>query len=190
MMASNDYENLSKIGQYLASLGYVEGREGNLSARSADGIIVKSTNVFMQHASPEDYSLITIEGKLIKGREPSSEYRMHLEIYRRCKEVNYIVHTHPVNVLVYAELTDKIITSLTESKIYFTSFVPVLPVIEPGTQDLANAVAHSIADGHQAVVLRKHGLVTVGETLDVAVMRTIAVEKESKIELLKMMIKR
>ncbi|MGC8558161.1 MAG: class II aldolase/adducin family protein [Nitrososphaeria archaeon] len=189
-MASKDYENLSKMGQYLASLGYVEGREGNLSARSADGIIVKSTNVFMQYAGPKDYSLITMEGKLLRGREPSSEYRMHLEIYRRCKEVNYIVHTHPVNTLVYAELSDRIITSLAESKLYFSSFVPVLPVIEPGTQDLANAVAQSIAEGRQAVVLRRHGLVTVGETLDVAVMRTIAIEKESKIELLKRTITR
>ncbi len=176
------------MGNYLASLGYVEGREGNLSARADEGIIVKSTNVFMQHATPVDYSLISMEGKLINGKEPSSEYRMHLEVYRRSKDVNFIVHTHPINTLVYADFTDKIIATLTESRLYFSSFVPVLPVIEPGTQDLANAVASSIADGHQGIVLRKHGLVTVGTTLDVAVMRTIAIEKESKIEILKRMI--
>ncbi|MGC8661349.1 MAG: class II aldolase/adducin family protein [Nitrososphaeria archaeon] len=184
-MSSIYYEQLAKMGNYLATLGYVEGREGNLSARTHEGIIVKSTNVFMQHATPADYSLISMDGKLIRGNEPSSEYRMHLEIYRRSKDVNFIVHTHPINTLVYADFTDRIVTTLTESKLYFSSYVPVLPVIEPGTQDLANAVASSIAEGHEGIVLRKHGLVTVGVTLDVAVMRTIAIEKESRIEILK-----
>jgi len=176
------------MGSYLASLGYVEGREGNLSARANEGVIIKSTNVFMQYATESDYSLITMDGKIIKGNEPSSEYRMHLEIYKRCKDVNFIVHTHPLNTLVYADLVDKIDTALTESKLYFNTYVPVLPVIEPGTQELADAVASVIAKGFQGVVLRKHGLVTVGSTLDVAVMRTIAVEKESKIQILKMAI--
>ncbi len=174
------------MGSYLASLGYVEGREGNLSARTEEGIIVKSTNVFMQFATENDYSLISMDGRTLKGKEPSSEYRMHLEIYKRCNDVNFIVHTHPLNTLVYADFSDKIVTTLTESKLYFNTYVPVLPVIEPGTQDLANAVALLIAQGFQGVVLKKHGLVTVGSTLDVAVMRTIAIEKESKIEILKM----
>ncbi len=176
------------MGNYLATLGYVEGREGNLSARTEEGIIVKSTNVFMQHATADDYSLISLEGKLLRGNKPSSEYRMHLEIYKRSKDVNFIVHTHPVNTLVYADFTERIDTTLTESKLYFNKYVPVLPVIEPGTQDLANAVASFIAQGYQGIVLKKHGLVTVGATLDVAVMRTIAIEKESKIEILKMAI--
>ncbi len=177
-------QDLAKMGRYLASLGYVEGREGNLSERTDSGILIKATNVFLSEATPEDFSLIDYEGKLLYGKQPSSEYRMHVTVYKRAKGVNFIVHTHPVYTLSIARKYKNVPIVLTEGKLYFTKEVPVLPLIEPGTQELADAVASYIEKGYEAVVLKDHGLVSVGETLDVAVMRTVSVEKSAKVLIL------
>ncbi len=176
--------DLAKIGQYLASMGYVEGREGNLSERVGNGALIKATNVFMAFATPEDFSYIDLEGNLIYGKPPSSEFRLHTTIYKNVKNVNFIVHTHPVYTLALSQRYSFIPIVITEGKLYFSKEVPVLPLIEPGTQELADKVTSYIQKGYEAVVLKDHGLVSVGETLDVAVMRTISVEKSAKIILL------
>ncbi len=173
--------DLAQMGRYLASLGYVEGREGNISERVGSGALIKATNVFLAFATPEDFSYIDLDGNLIYGKPPSSEYRLHVTVYREAKSVNYIVHTHPVYTLALSQHYRHVPIIITEGKLYFTKEVPVLPLIEPGTQELADAVASYIRQGYEGVVLKDHGLVTVGETLDVAVMRTISVEKSAKI---------
>lgn len=182
--------DLVNVGRYLALLGYVEGREGNISARAADGFYVKATNVFMSEITEQDFAFMKMNGEQLGEKKPSSEYRMHLEIYRRAPWVNYVIHTHPVYSLSVAEAFGKIDLVHSEAKIYFKKGVSVLPYIEPGTQELADAVASKIEEGHEAVLLRLHGLVTVGETLDVALMRTVSVEKSAKIAFLTAVLKR
>ncbi|MFP3130885.1 MAG: class II aldolase/adducin family protein [Nitrososphaeria archaeon] len=187
----NKYELLASIGKYLASLGFIVGREGNLSARSNEGIIIKSTNTFSYFATPEDFSLISLNGSLIKGRPPSTEFRMHLGIYKTSEKINYVIHTHPTYTLICADL-NTIVTlgSYLEAKYYFNKpYIPVLPIYDAGSKELADAVVSKIADGYEAVILKKHGLVTVGESIDVAVMRTLIIEKECQIDVFKNIIK-
>lgn len=174
-------KDLVDAGKYLASLGYVEGREGNLSVRVDGGFYVKATNAFMSDMTEQDYVFVDMDGRHQGERPPSSEYRMHLAIYRMAPWVNYVVHTHPVYSLSVAEATGRIDLLHSEAKIYFKKGISVLPYIEPGTQELADAVALKVKDGYEAVLLKLHGLVTVGETLDVALMRTVSVEKSAKI---------
>lgn len=182
-------DDLAKAGRYLAELGYVEGREGNISARDGRGFYVKVTNVFMSEITRDDFVFMDLNGQVVGDKRPSSEYRMHLEIYRRAPWVNFVVHTHPVYALSLAESRGSVELIHSEAKLYFKKGVAVLPYIEPGTQELADAVASKVAEGYEAVLLRLHGLVTVGETLDVALMRTISVEKSAKILALLSMIR-
>jgi len=168
---------LVEAGRYLAELGYVEGREGNLSARSEGGIVIKATNIFLERASARDFSIMNLSGSLISGPQPSSEYRLHLEIYKRLPSIKYVIHTHPTHSTALSYVDERIDAITTESQFYLGKGVPIVPIIMPGTQELASAVADVFEQGAAAVVMKAHGLVAVGEDITTAVMRTIATER-------------
>ncbi|MDG7045067.1 MAG: class II aldolase/adducin family protein [Nitrososphaerota archaeon] len=177
-------KELVQAGRYLAELGYVEGREGNLSARSEKGIVIKATNIFLERASSIDFSIMSLDGSLISGPQPSSEYRLHLEIYKRLPSINYVIHTHPTYSTALSYVEDGIDTITTESQFYLGKRVPVIPIIMPGTQELASAVTDVFEHGAVAVVMKAHGLVSVGEDMTTAVMRSIATERCAELTVL------
>lgn len=191
IIKEDKYEELVEIGKYLASLGLIWGREGNLSARTEKGIIIKATNTAAAFATREDYSLVSLDGTLIRGRQPSLEIKMHLGLYRLSNKINYVFHTHPTYTLACAEVKDKItFDHYLEAKYYFNNpYIPVLPVFEAGSQELAEGAVSAISKGFEAAVLKKHGIVTIGETADIALMRTLIIEKECQIETLSKILK-
>ena len=75
--------------------------EGNLSSRIEDErILTTVSGVCKGELSPDDFVLVDLEGRVIDGdRPPSTELKMHLEVYRQRRDVRAVIHAHPAHVV-------------------------------------------------------------------------------------------
>jgi L-fuculose-phosphate aldolase len=139
--------------------GLVRGTEGNVSARAGELVGVSPTSLPYDALRPEDISLVTAEGELVAGAEPSVELPMHLAVLAARPDVGAIVHTHSP---------------------YATAW-PSVPVAEgaSGTAELAAAVVAVAGDG-DAVVMLGHGPVCFGVDLAAAFERAVALEEAAR----------
>jgi L-fuculose-phosphate aldolase len=143
----------------MAAAGLVRGTEGNASARAGELVAVSPTGLPYATMRPEEVALVTLEGELVEGREPSVELPMHLAVLAARPDVGSVVHTHSPCATAR----------------------PSVPVAEgvSGTAELGAAVVAAVGNGH-AVVMRDHGPVCFGANLAEALKRALALEAAAR----------
>lgn len=143
----------------LEAVGLVRGTEGNVSARAGELVAVSPTSLPYDMLRPEDVSLVTAQGRLVEGREPSVELPMHLAVLSARPDVGAVVHTHSPQATAR----------------------PSVPVAEgaSGTAELGAAVVAAAGDG-DAVVMLGHGPVCFGADLAAAFERAVALEEAAR----------
>jgi L-fuculose-phosphate aldolase len=134
----------------------VRGTEGNVSARAGELVAVSPTGLAYESLRAEDVCLVTAEGELVEGPEPSVELPMHLAVLAARPDVGAVVHTHSPNATAH----------------------PPAPVAvgSSGTAELGAAVVAAAGSGH-AVVIENHGPVCFGADLAEALARAFELEK-------------
>ncbi|MFP3285617.1 MAG: class II aldolase/adducin family protein [Nitrososphaeria archaeon] len=180
-MLDEDREELAREARYLALQGLVAGREGNLSVRRGGLVAIKGTGVRMLDAGPRDFSVIDIEGRVLEGPRPSSEFRMHLGIYAARPDVGAIVHVHPPYTLSLRALGVAPEPFTEEARLYYDR-VCVVPRLPPGGEELASASASAASSGCRAILLEGHGLVFAAGGLKEAVDGAVAEERSSQVQ--------
>jgi len=138
---------------------------GNVSARLGDDeILITPTSTPKVLIKPQSIVKIRLDGTVISGGKPSSEWRMHVGIYRVRSDVKFVLHTHPPNILALTQAGLKVDLSLSEA-ISYIGEVAEVPYLKPGSAELAEAVSRAMSkEGVTAVILKNHGLVTIGST--------------------------
>jgi len=74
--------------------GMNQGRSGNVSSRVEGGFLVTPTGVPYEDLNPADLVFMRRDGERVGTYTPSSEWRIHRDIYERHAEAGAIVHTH------------------------------------------------------------------------------------------------
>ncbi|MGC8773063.1 MAG: class II aldolase/adducin family protein [Conexivisphaera sp.] len=174
-------EELAREARYIAIQGLVAGREGNISARRGDLIAIKATGVRMLDASPADFSVMDVKGRVLEGPSPSSEYRMHLMIYAASEAAGAVVHAHPPYTLSLASAGAWPSPSTEEARLYYDRVCDVRR-LPPGSEELARAVSEAASSGCRAILLRDHGIVFVARDLKDAVDGAVAEERSSQVQ--------
>ncbi len=152
--------------------GLVAGSAGNLSLRLASGdLLITPTGGCLAELEPAEAVLLSVpDGGVLGGARPSMEAGLHLGVYRRRADVGAVVHAHPLAVVALS------LAGVTLSPVFLPESVLVLGRVAevgahpPGSPELAGAVAAALEE-HDAVVLERHGAVTVGRDLTHAVDR-------------------
>ncbi len=180
-------EELARESRYLALQGLVAGREGNLSARRGELVVIKGTGVRMLDASPSDFSVLDVGGRLIEGPPPSSEFRMHLMLYASSPSIGAVVHVHPPYTLSLEAAGIWPEPRTEEAKLYYDRVCEV-PRLPPGSLELARAVAEAAGGGCRAMLLRGHGLVFAAPSLKEAVDGAVAEERSSQVQFMSTML--
>jgi len=149
--------------------GYPDkGSEGNLSYREdGDAFVVTGSQLPTKRGlSSADFAMVTgatSHGNEVKltyagTRAPSSESIMHDVIYRTMPAIGAIFHGHDDDLV---ETFERWLDRWTGTDaIAYTSVVP-----KPGTRETSDSVIAALANGARFVVIRKHGFVSVGETM-------------------------
>lgn len=167
------------IGRLLWERGLVGATEGNFSCRSGPGRILMSPaglrKGFLDNA---ELSVIDLDGNVMEGAKPSSEYRMHLAIYRASGS-DAVVHAHPPFATAFALANRSIPGGITPEADLVLGRVALIPYGTPGTDELSDTVLNYASD-HQTMLLANHGATTTGGTLDEAYDRMETLERVAK----------
>lgn len=180
------------VSQRCGGQGWCPGTLGNISAldSSLERVYIKRSGADLNRLKLKDILTLDLDGNVLKGEGKSSiETSFHLGIYKVRKDARAVFHVHPPFATAYAVAGMKIPMVTEAAKIVLID-VPLLQHALPGSVELANRVADGLKDSRvKAVLLREHGVVAVGETLEKAYHTTAFVEDTAKIALLSSLVK-
>ena len=152
--------------KYLDSINLLPATSGNgsLLIKEEGTVYITPSGRKKSLLKPEDLAALDITGNILSGR-PSSEYRLHLAVYREIPEANYVIHSHAKYALVLAQKGIEVaLDEYPEGyELFHGEKVAYLPPIQAGTEELARAVASKLSEGYRLVVIRKHGMVVWDE---------------------------
>jgi L-fuculose-phosphate aldolase len=159
-------KEICAVGKKLWMRQFVDGNGGNISYRiGPNEVLCTPTLVSKYDLTPEDISLVDLEGNQIAGSKPrTSEIFLHLEIYKAVAEAKSCVHCHPPHATAYA-ITGKVPPNLVIPEFeVFVGKVAISPYKTPGTAEFAQTVIPFVKD-HNTVLLSNHGIICWGDTV-------------------------
>ena len=100
---------LIRAGKTLTAAGLMPGTTGNLSLRTAKGMLLSPSGMSWDRTRSKDLVELSLGGERLRGkRKPTTEWRLHGEIYRARPDVQAIVHTHSPFATVISCLREEI----------------------------------------------------------------------------------
>ncbi len=173
-----------EIGRRIWQRGYVAANDGNLSVRlSDDRILVTPTGVSKGFLRLEELAIVNARGRQISGaRAPSSELPMHLFVYERRRDVDAIVHAHPPRATGFAVAGVPLAQCVLPEVILTLGQVPLTDYATPSTPEVPESIDAFIGN-YNALLLRNHGVLTLGADIDRAYFRLETVEHFAEITL-------
>jgi L-fuculose-phosphate aldolase len=154
--------------------GLAVGSAGNISVRVGDVIAITPSGVSYAEMRPADVCVVAPDGtELDAPEQPSSETPMHLGLYA-ATGAGAVVHTHSPEVIALSAARDEL-PAIHYAITGLGGPVRVAPYVRFGSAGLAQAAAAAMA-GRSAVILRNHGAVTCGKTLEQAYDRALLLE--------------
>lgn len=159
---------------------------GNISARINDmlaAITPRSRSYDVM--KPDDICIISLDGQLLEGEfKPSSETPLHTAIYREMPEVGAVVHTHSIYAMTFAASEKRIpMLGVEALAARANGAVPVARYVSPGSPK-AGEVAMEVFranPGLQALLLRNHGLLTIGPDVETAWQTAYKIETAAQV---------
>jgi L-ribulose-5-phosphate 4-epimerase len=160
--------------------GLVTWTSGNISGRvpGADLMVIKPSGVAYAELTPESMVLCDLDGAQVTGVfSPSSDTASHAYIYRHMPEVGGVVHTHSRYATAWAARGEPVPCAITAMADEFGGEIPIAPFAPIGGDEIGRAVVTTLT-GHRspAVLLRSHGVFTIGATPEQAVKAAVMCE--------------
>ena len=95
-------EQLIEVGRLAVARGLVLASGGNLSARlpGEDEFVVTGAGTWLDRLTHDDFGVLSLEGEVIGGAVPSTEWKLHQRTYRARPDVNAVVHLHPQHAVL------------------------------------------------------------------------------------------
>lgn len=154
------------LGNRLFLKGMVAANDGNLSVKiNPEWIIATPTGLSKGYMSPEQMVKVNIlTGEWQGILKPSTEIKMHREIYLSRTDVNAVVHAHPPYATAFSVAGVPLDKSILAEVIVSLGTIPIASYQTPSTKQFAKQVADFIKK-YNAVLLANHGAVTVGKDL-------------------------
>lgn len=150
------------------SEGINQGTSGNVSARTDEGFLITASGVPYASMKPEHVVEMDLKGGYRGDYLPSTEWRMHMDIYRARPEAQAIVHTHSTYATALACLRRDIPAFHYMIGVTGGTSLRVSDYAEFGTQALSDAMLEALK-GRAACLLANHGQICFGVDLDKAI---------------------
>jgi L-fuculose-phosphate aldolase len=162
----------------LDAAGLNVNSSGNLSVRVGNLLLVTPSGIAPDEMSADDAVLLDGAGSPIgaQGRVPTSEWRLHVEVYARRADVGAIVHTHSPEATAAATLGTALAAVHYVVARFGGSDLACAPYATYGTAELAEAVAHTLGRSRAACLMANHGAICVAQDLPHAVSLAYDVE--------------
>ena len=181
---NNQKEKIVSISQKMYHEGLVAATSGNISYydRKIGSVYITPSSIPYDELTAEDIATLDVDGNQTDGpKAPSSEWQMHLQVYRSMPEINAIVHTHSVFATSFAVVRQPIDLILIEMDGYLGGSIPLADFAPPGTIELGDTAVQALRKNHTTCLLSNHGALAVGDDLDDAYTKAVYLEDAAKI---------
>jgi L-ribulose-5-phosphate 4-epimerase len=163
----------------LVRYGLVAWTAGNVSGRlPPDRFVIKPSGVPYDALTPESLVVCDLDGNLLEGAlAPSSDTAAHAYVYRHRPDVGGVVHTHSTYATAWAARGEAVPCVLTAMADEFGGEIPVGPFALIGDDSIGRGIVSTL-DGHRspAVLMRNHGVFTIGADARAAVKAAVMCE--------------
>ena len=178
-------KEVARFMRRLYRLGLTTTSGGNISLRVSDEMIVITPSATDKGRMKwKEIGVMSILGEnLTPQLKPSIEFALHLNIYKKRKDVGAIVHAHPVFASSFTAMKCEINTSLTAEARAICGTPRFIPYALMGSAELADIVSENSADA-DILLLENHGILTTGPDLLKAFDKLEVLENAAKMTLI------
>ncbi len=156
-------KDIVEVCQRIHARGWISSTDGNVSVRlKKDRILITPTGLHKGYLTEKDLIVTDMEGNLISGSlQPSSEISMHLTCYRERPDIGAVVHAHPTMCVAFSLAGIKLAKCLLPEVVFTLGSIPTADYAPPTTDEVPASIEKYIND-HDAIILERHGSLTVG----------------------------
>jgi L-ribulose-5-phosphate 4-epimerase len=151
--------------------GLQTGNGGNLSARvpGEEIMIIKASGYSFADCSSDSWIITDLDGNVLEGnRGPSREYPVHALIYKKCSEINCVIHVHSPFGIAIAEICEHKVPEVAyHSRLKLGSSIPILKIDAPNIEGNNLNLVESLFNNYPSLggfIHRRHGSFALGKS--------------------------
>lgn len=181
-------EEIVLVGKLMYERSLIVAADGNISARlDEQTILLTPSGLCKGMMTPDQLITVDMSGRKVgpetaanRHLKPTSEITMHLEVYKQRPDVLGVVHAHPPHAIALSIAGISLADCMVPEAVVGLGLTPTTPYANPASEENARAIRQVIV-GHDALVLERHGSLTVGRSPMDAFFRTETLEQIARI---------
>lgn len=168
-------QRLLTTAMAMNSRGINQGTSGNVSVRIGEGFLITPSALAYDQCAPVDVVRMDWAGKSTGSRKPSSEWRLHRDIYQHYSQAGAVLHAHSLSCTALACLEREIPAFHYMVAMAGGNSIRCAPYATFGTQALSDSAVEGLRD-RCAVLLAHHGMICFASNLDQVLELAVEVE--------------
>lgn len=152
------------VAQAMDKAGFAPSKSGNVSVRLGDGFLITPSGLPYIQTTLVDLVHMAVDGTVLSGGKPSSEWRFHAAIYAARPDVKAHVHTHSPRATALSATRRGIPAFHYMIALAGGADIRCASYATFGTQELADNAVRAL-EGRKAALLANHGVIALGATL-------------------------
>lgn len=143
----------------------IAGMDGNVSVKYGEHLLTTPSGVNKGFLRLDQIITVDMEGKVVQGQgQPTSELALHLEVYRQRPEVNAVLHAHPPLTTAFSLAGISLEEFILPEVVMTLGVIPTASYATPTTTAVPESI-QGLIERHDALILERHGALTVGRDL-------------------------
>ena len=160
-----------EYGRLCGVKNYTPGYSGNISARYKDGMLITTSGSSNGYLKPKHIVYTDFDGNsLEKGKKPSSEKFLHIEIYKQRPDINFIIHVHSPHLSSFASASKDLLEPIMAENVFYFGGIPLAKYALPSSRELVDNTV-KFFDKYDAVLMESHGFIVASKTIEDAYMK-------------------
>ena len=176
-------KEIIEYGKLCGIKNFTPGYSGNISARYKNGLLITASGSSNGYLKPTQIVYTDFEGNsLEKGKKPSSEKFLHIEIYKQRPDINYIIHVHAPYLSSFASANKDLMAPIMAENVFYFGGIPLAEYALPSTRELVDNTI-KFFDNYDAVLMANHGFIFGAKTIEDAYLKLELAESYAQVVL-------
>ena len=172
-----------KYGRLCGEKNYTPGYSGNISARYEKGLLITTSGSSNGYLTSNDIVYTDFSGiSFEKNKKPSSEKFLHIEIYKKRPDINYIIHVHSPFLSSFASSGKDLVAPIMAENVFYFGGIPLADYALPSTMDLVDNTIKYFNE-YDAVLMANHGFIIGSHSIEDAYLKLELAESYAQVVL-------